>query len=80
MQTYELMLIMKLINASYTTKSTGLAFFVETNHENFLVMVKAKGTGTGFVSEHRWVFLFYFIKDFVKCMRIYSCEESLKMK
>ena len=56
---------MKLINASYTTKSTGLAFLVETDHENFLVMVKAKSTSTRFVSEHGWVFLFYFIKDFV---------------
>lgn len=58
MQTYELMLVMELIDASYTAKSTGLAFLVKTNHEDFLVMVKAKGTGTGFVSDHGWVFSF----------------------
>jgi hypothetical protein len=38
------MLTMKLVNTGEATKTTGLTFFIEAYHKNFLVMTSTLGT------------------------------------
>jgi hypothetical protein len=46
MKTDEFVFSVELINAGETTKTTGLAFLIETDHENFLVVACTLGTAS----------------------------------
>ncbi len=43
LETDKFMLTMKLINTGEATKTTGLTFFIEAYHKNFLVMASTLG-------------------------------------